>query len=180
MQSGDKEKKTYIGKDGYARFKDSDIPYHRWVAKKYIYEKNRKAYPLPFSSYEVHHVDGNKTNNDYSNLVILPREEHQKIHIGNNLASKNQKPFFRVKNWKLIIGVIIVASLLFYFINSKNDGNKNPKIIDGIICGYDVYDCSDFETRLEARTAFEVCGGLANDIHYLDGNKDGEPCESLP
>ncbi len=26
---------------------------------------------------------------------------------------------------------------------------------------------------------FELCGGLENDIHYLDGDEDGIACESL-
>jgi hypothetical protein len=27
---------------------------------------------------------------------------------------------------------------------------------------------------------FNLCGGVGNDIHRLDSNKDGEACESLP
>lgn len=30
--------------------------------------------------YDVHHIDGNKNNNDISNLQLLTREEHNKIH----------------------------------------------------------------------------------------------------
>ena len=29
---------------------------------------------------EAHHIDGNKLNNDYRNLVLLPRELHKAIH----------------------------------------------------------------------------------------------------
>ena len=45
-----------------------------------IYMKNRKKYPLPFSSYEVHHKDFNESNNKLSNLILLIPEEHEKIH----------------------------------------------------------------------------------------------------
>lgn len=31
-------------------------------------------------SYEIHHVDGNRNNNDISNLVCVSIEEHYKIH----------------------------------------------------------------------------------------------------
>lgn len=48
------------------------------------------------------------------------------------------------------------------------------------ICDSNAYNCSDFKTRAEAQRVFESCGGVSNDIHRLDGNKDGEACESLP
>lgn len=30
--------------------------------------------------YEIHHIDGDKSNNDLSNLVMLPKKEHAKLH----------------------------------------------------------------------------------------------------
>lgn len=48
------------------------------------------------------------------------------------------------------------------------------------ICDSNSYNCSDFKTQAEAQRIFESCGGVSNDIHRLDGNKDGEACESLP
>lgn len=47
-------------------------------------------------------------------------------------------------------------------------------------CTKNVYNCSSFATQAEAQAAFDACGGSANDIHKLDGNGDGEVCESLP
>ena len=47
-------------------------------------------------------------------------------------------------------------------------------------CSQDIYDCNDFNTHGEAQELYELCGGVENDIHWLDGNKDGEACESLP
>ncbi len=44
----------------------------------------------------------------------------------------------------------------------------------------DDYNCSDFSTQPEAQTFFLKVGGVGNDVNRLDGNKDGEACESLP
>lgn len=44
----------------------------------------------------------------------------------------------------------------------------------------DEYNCDDFETQPEAQAFFEKLGGTAHDVNRLDGDKDGEACESLP
>ena len=44
----------------------------------------------------------------------------------------------------------------------------------------DDYNCDDFSTQSEAQIFFEKVGGIGNDINRLDGDKDGEACESLP
>lgn len=31
--------------------------------------------------YDIHHVDFDKNNNDISNLVALPKSDHQKLHV---------------------------------------------------------------------------------------------------
>ncbi len=48
------------------------------------------------------------------------------------------------------------------------------------ICSYNAYNCDDFNTHSEAQDVFEACGGLNNDIHWLDGDGDGIACEWLP
>jgi len=47
-------------------------------------------------------------------------------------------------------------------------------------CSGDIYNCSDFTTQLAAQSCFEHCGGIDNDIHRLDADKDGIACENLP
>ena len=47
-------------------------------------------------------------------------------------------------------------------------------------CTKNAYNCSSFKTQAEAQSAFESCGGTANDVHKLDNDKDGTVCESLP
>lgn len=42
------------------------------------------------------------------------------------------------------------------------------------------YNCDDFSDRGTAQAFFEQCGGVHNDISRLDGDGDGEACESLP
>ena len=50
----------------------------------------------------------------------------------------------------------------------------------GYVCDSNFYNCGDFSTHLEAQEVFEYCGGVDNDIHRLDRDKDGIACESLP
>ncbi len=44
----------------------------------------------------------------------------------------------------------------------------------------DKYNCDDFKTQPQAQTFFQKVGGKGNDLNGLDGDKDGEACESLP
>jgi len=64
---------------------------HRRKAYKYIYLKNRDQYPLPFSKYVVHHIDGNKKNNKIDNLQILTQEEHEELHGINDSFPENRR-----------------------------------------------------------------------------------------
>jgi hypothetical protein len=56
--------------------------------------------------------------------------------------------------------------------NIVTDATKGKKADD--------YNCSDFASQPESQTFFDRVGGAGNDINRLDGDKDGEPCESLP
>lgn len=56
--------------------------------------------------------------------------------------------------------------------NMTTDGTKGKKA--------DEYNCDDFSTQPESQTFFEKVGGVGNDVNRLDGDKDGEACESLP
>ena len=55
-----------------------------------------------------------------------------------------------------------------------------PPASSSYTCSSNTYNCSDFTTQAEAQAVFDMCGGVGNDIHRLDSNKDGEACESLP
>lgn len=47
-------------------------------------------------------------------------------------------------------------------------------------CSSNIYNCADFKTHAEAQALYECCGGVNNDIHQLDRDKDGSACETLP
>lgn len=44
----------------------------------------------------------------------------------------------------------------------------------------DEYNCDDFETQPGAQKFFTNAGGPSKDTNRLDGDNDGEACESLP
>lgn len=52
------------------------------------------------------------------------------------------------------------------------DANKGKKASD--------YNCDDFATNPQAQSFFTKVGGAKNDLYALDGDNDGEACESLP
>ena len=58
------------------------------------------------------------------------------------------------------------------FGNTTTDATKGKASND--------YNCDDFSTQPEAQTFYRKVGGLGNDVNRLDGDKDGEACESLP
>jgi len=60
---------------------------------------------------------------------------------------------------------------------SEKQTNQNNL---GYICNYNAYNCDDFNTHAEAQAVFEACGGVNNDVHWLDGDGDGIACEWLP
>ena len=66
--------------------------------------------------------------------------------------------------------------------NSNNSLSSAPILGTGdCYCESNKYNCSDFKTHLEAQKVFECCiVKVGKDIHKLDGNNDGQVCESLP
>lgn len=44
----------------------------------------------------------------------------------------------------------------------------------------DEYNCDDFSTQDQAQNFFKKAGGPSQDTNRLDGDDDGEACESLP
>ncbi len=47
-------------------------------------------------------------------------------------------------------------------------------------CSSNIYNCADFSTHNGAQACFEYCLSVKGyDIHWLDGDEDGEACESL-
>jgi hypothetical protein len=59
------------------------------------------------------------------------------------------------------------------------EGNEVPEGTTGAKFT-DEYNCDDFKTQPEAQQFFTNAGGVSKDTNRLDGDKDGEACESLP
>ena len=69
---------------------------HRFIAQIF-YGK-----PIP-KGYEVHHIDKNKLNNSPDNLVVISKEEHQRIHSYDRRKLKDSIRFFnKVKKFDSI------------------------------------------------------------------------------
>jgi hypothetical protein len=64
----------YIDKNGYPRWKNSGLLVHRTVAAK-------KVGGTIFPGMVVHHIDGNKRNFRFSNLWIMSRSFHARLHL---------------------------------------------------------------------------------------------------
>ncbi|HII15730.1 MAG TPA: hypothetical protein HA362_05450 [Nanoarchaeota archaeon] len=56
---------------------------------------------------------------------------------------------------------------------------QQAETTSGTICSRNAYNCGEFSSQSAAQRVFEACGGVSNDIHILDKDKDGEACESL-
>ena len=76
--------------------------------------------------------------------------------------------------------LLIILSLIVIGFSGCDlvDGDGNSESENS--CSYDTYNCSDFATHREAQRAYEDCGGVSNDVHQLDRDKDGSACETLP
>ena len=93
------------------------------------------------------------------------------------------------KLWIWILVVIVILSLgfwIYYIISgietdsSLDDEPPEPiaatELEDLFDCSVDSYNCADFTTCEEVMEVFEEC---SNDVHRLDNNRDGVPCENL-
>ena len=94
---------TKISTYGYRLVRVLDHPFknssgfvfeHRLVAEKYLLKENNsvevngKLYLKP--ELEVHHIDENKLNNHSSNLLILTKAEHRKLHNNKNPNNRDK------------------------------------------------------------------------------------------
>ena len=59
-----------------------DIEIFKMSIHRKTYIKHYGIIPIDENgrTYDIHHIDGNRKNNDISNLIALPIEEHLKIH----------------------------------------------------------------------------------------------------
>lgn len=75
----------YIRKDGYVNVHIPDHPMatiNGWVFEHIVVACKKLGRTLNTNEV-VHHIDGDKTNNDPENLEIIKRSEHTRKHMGN-------------------------------------------------------------------------------------------------
>ena len=99
-----------ICKNGYRSFSKGSR-----ATKKYEYEHRmvwKKFFGDIPKGFVIHHKDGNKLNNDISNLVLMNAKEHAQMHakqrglgkdrVGNEPANKTCKELIeKIKNMRL-------------------------------------------------------------------------------
>jgi len=69
-----KKKKLNKNYQSYTTKEGEEKHYHSRVGeKKYGYKKIPKGFV-------IHHIDKDKTNNQYYNLIILHKKDHKRIH----------------------------------------------------------------------------------------------------
>lgn len=55
--------------------------------------KYKRYYGIEFGrEYAVHHIDGNRENNDISNLVLLPTKLHSQYHFLKTIVERQELP----------------------------------------------------------------------------------------
>lgn len=77
-----------IDRNGYARRTIDNRLVHRVVAYHQVYLPNRDLYPLPFSSYDIHHMNYDKLDNRPENLKPIIHDLHFGIYHSGSLDSK--------------------------------------------------------------------------------------------
>lgn len=63
---------------GYYRIHDNSSPYNHKTLHRLIFEEHYKCTLLPHAI--IHHIDGDKTNQDISNLQLMSNSEHTILH----------------------------------------------------------------------------------------------------
>ena len=104
---------------------------------KYIVEKHINRYLLPNET--IDHIDGNFSNNELSNLRIIPRSEHVRSHVYHRIKITKQciicgKLFETTDNRRITCGSKVCRGKCAH-LDGHNKGNsikreKNKLILD--------------------------------------------------
>jgi len=86
--------KQYIDASGYICIKKPNHPHattNGWV-RQHIVVATQKLGRTLYKNEVVHHIDGNKLNNESNNIQVLKNSEHTRLHFGNPLNKKGNEP----------------------------------------------------------------------------------------
>lgn len=97
---------AYEDDKGYLRDSDKKLV-HRKIAYEHIY--NKDIYPLPFSEYAVHHINGNKQDNRVSNLQLLTWRAHNALHNDTRYGTLYNMEFNKRGVWDRIRNTLLFA-----------------------------------------------------------------------
>lgn len=89
---------TYTDKFGYLRDRYGEL-IHRQVAFEYYEAVWEEKFDLPFSEYEVHHINSEKQDNIPENLYIVLPEDHKKIHREQKRVRRRFKTHNEIDNF---------------------------------------------------------------------------------
>ena len=80
-----------FSQDGHGYYKNRKVG----QLHVYVYEQHYKCSIL--SGYVVHHKDGNKANNDPTNLELMSRSEHLRLHNTGKMRTKEHSENIAIK-----------------------------------------------------------------------------------
>lgn len=77
------------------KFTQSGNGYYRATSRRghislHRYKYKKEVGDIP-SDWDIHHIDGNKLNNELSNLEILPKSEHTRLYSPHHNQFKNNR-----------------------------------------------------------------------------------------
>lgn len=173
-----RKRPTYKDERGYTRtgHKHSNL-IHRQNAYRYIYLKHKNEYPLPFSSYDVHHIDGNKNNNHSDNLRIVTREEHEVLHQKKRSHSTDYPSAsysFKLSIWERIdkgvkLGMLVSIILAFVFAYFEQMGWKNAESLPFWFVGIFVLCLSLWALFRVIEIIYILCKGFWEQVKEVFG-----------
>ena len=129
-------------------------------------------------------IVGARTSRDHLTATYLAQEaiEYVRLMRDDDFLARHQAGGSDVSAtaWNDFISGSGAGSLARLSASTPTPTTQQPQSTSGYSCSANIYNCTDFSTHAEAQSVYEMCGGVSNDIHRLDQDKDGDACESLP
>lgn len=85
-----------IGNHGYYKISENSKGYYGKLLHRLIYEDYHNL-QIPKNS-EIHHIDGNKLNNNINNLIMMSKEEHRRLHFKERKGTITEETKKKISN----------------------------------------------------------------------------------